>query len=182
MESIDTLNKRLVETYGIDVYGNAKFRIVWSDDQFEKRKGNVNQFYGKVFVRSVDGVHEWPKYPFFPHRHILEMCCLNTNPELVTQFTYEPLFKFEDKNGNSLPLDWEATEFFMHCLLYGKPATKSDWDDLQAKEIAREEAIAFDYVDNQSPYLASKIRDGEAAFIDSTKVFSNDVIRFGKSS
>jgi hypothetical protein len=111
------------------------------------------------------------------------MCCINTNPELVVKFTYEPLYKFEDKNGNPLPLDWEAIEFFMHCLLYGKPMTKSDWDDQEKKEFDREVALTYDYLDNQSPYLASKIRDGEAAFIDSTKVYhGTDCIRFGKSS
>lgn len=186
METIEAINARLVDRFGRDVYGNAKFRVVWSDDQIEKRNGTVNEFYGGVFVRATTGVHEWPKYPFFKHRHILEMCCINTNPELVTQFTYEPLYKFEDKNGNALPLDWECVEFFMHCLLYGKPTAKSDWDEQDRKEREREEQLAYDYLDNQSPYLASKIRDGEAAFIDSTKVFGdsngNKIIRFGNAS
>lgn len=172
METLDTLNKRLIELYGVDPYNNAKFRISWSNDQLEKRNGRVNQFHGKMFVRTVVGVHEWPKYPFYKDRHILEMCCINTNPELITRFTYEPLYTFEDKDGNALPLDWEMIEFFMHCFLYGAPATKSDYDTAEAKHIAEEEALTYDILNNNSPYLAGKLKDGEAVFLDSRKVFS----------
>ena len=42
MEPIDTLNQRLIDEYGLDSStGQALFRIVWANDQTEKRRVNI---------------------------------------------------------------------------------------------------------------------------------------------
>ena len=71
-EEHKSLNNWLRESYGRTVTGKTKFRIVWSEDITEHRKGQFNEFYGKIFLRTIIGIRELPKYNYIHNRYILE--------------------------------------------------------------------------------------------------------------
>src|SRR5689334_9373374 len=88
VEKIEVLNSRLVDHFGIDtVTGDAIWRIVFSEDQFEKRLGTYDDITkGGIYLRTVTEVREVPKYRQWIHKkYILERLVLvpETNlPEL----------------------------------------------------------------------------------------------------
>ena len=65
MHEIFTINKRLREVYGLTIDGNSRFRVVWSENSYEKRL---------VPVVSEAGfeVQEVKKYSYLENRYILE--------------------------------------------------------------------------------------------------------------
>ena len=114
---LDTINKYLKQ-FGLTDSNEPKFRVVWSDDQFEMRRGEFNEFYGTIFLRVFTGVKRVPKYPFISSRYVLECWApphLSFNDELpdAVNGTYEPLYVFEDSSGNALPLALAPIELIM---------------------------------------------------------------------
>src|SRR6516165_2298043 len=100
-ETIDVLNRRLLEYFGRFDGGEPLWRIVFSDDQREIR-------------RSDAGIYmEMKKYPFIHHKYVLERIfpvpSINRD-ELVTRTTYEPVWVFMDGHNNYLPPRWDVAE------------------------------------------------------------------------
>lgn len=95
------------------------YRLVWSDAQFEMRRGTFNEFSGSLFLRAVTGVKEVPKYPFVKSRWILEKFF---PPEVAftedlpnsRQGLYEPLFVFQTKNFEPLPVTLRVLELLVN--------------------------------------------------------------------
>lgn len=121
-EEVSTINQRLIDHFGRTIdSGEAKWRVVWSEDQFEMR-------YGTYEDRTKDGflireVTEWrlvPKYrQWIPKRYVLERLILipiDNEGTLTTKFSYEPLHTFEDKNQNALPPNWIACKFIVESI------------------------------------------------------------------
>jgi len=133
MESIETLNKRLVTHYGTDsTTGREMFRIVWANDQLEKR-----------LVRELDNgitllfpeVREVKKYPYLKDLYVLERLVvvpdMNAH-ELPTQMlSYEPIWAYRDADDNPLPPIWTATKFIVDSLYaaLGKKSLRKYVDD-----------------------------------------------------
>lgn len=118
LERIDVLNKRLADYYGVDtVTGQPMWRIVYSEDQFEKRLTDRTR-EGLQLLTPV--MVELPKYRQWIHnKYILENLVIvpeSQAHELTTKTSYEPIHVFEDKNGNPLPPKWEACEFAIACI------------------------------------------------------------------
>lgn len=118
MESIETLNTRLRNFYGIDSNtARPIFRIVWANDQTEKR-----------LVDTLDGglqllypiVREVKKYPYLNNLHVLERLVVVPDVhvgELPTQkLSYEPIWAYRDEKGNPLPPIWPATKIVVDTL------------------------------------------------------------------
>lgn len=108
MESLETINKRLLDHYGKFEDGRPNWRVVWSDDQFEKRK-ITHTLEGLELLHPE--VREVPKYLYAKHRYILERLIpvpYSSHEELTTSTSYEPVWTFEDSQGNPLPPVWEA--------------------------------------------------------------------------
>lgn len=116
MEKIETLNKRLVDRYGIATdSSNPIWRVVWSEDQYEKRLTNWTR---EGFELLMPVVLELPKYKQWIHeKYVLEMLVRipeGTSKELtVNSISYEPMWVFQDKEGNPLPPKWEAIELII---------------------------------------------------------------------
>jgi hypothetical protein len=126
MESVEVINKRLVEYYGTIWDGRPAWRIVWSDDQLEKRFGEYTDSVGDILIRTVKEVREVPKYWWKKGYYVLERLFEvpeHQRGELLTSTSYEPIWFFEDKNGNPLPPKWEAIQF----------AIKAIYDQLEHK-------------------------------------------------
>src|SRR5437899_6176000 len=103
---VDLINEKL-SLCGKNEYGDPIFRCVFSDDQIEKRKGTFNEYYGKIFVRTVVGIEEVRKYPWIRKRWIIERWAsggLAYHPDLDTDKNgvYVCVYVFQDSNGNYL--------------------------------------------------------------------------------
>lgn len=98
---VKKINKELTK-----IYGNL-YRLVFSDNEREMRKGEFNVFYGQLFLRTEIGVREVKKYPYIKSKYVLEkyvpppLSFISEVPESV-HGSYEPLYIFEDKDGNYL--------------------------------------------------------------------------------
>src|SRR5688572_3824715 len=117
MESIETLNKRLIDKYGIYLDGQPMFRITHSESILEKR----------LVTHTKDGFEilnpefgEVPKYRQYVHnKYILEG--LKELPDfgggqLTTRISYEPIWVFEDGNGKAVPPIWIGIEHILESL------------------------------------------------------------------
>src|SRR3990167_6442773 len=109
-ESVERINKSLIDIFGKDtITGIAIWRVVYSENEFEKRFGTYNDISpAGIFLRTVTEVREVPKYrQWVQYKYILER--LTLIPEIsaddlpTPKLSYEPLWVFEDKFGNYLP-------------------------------------------------------------------------------
>jgi hypothetical protein len=105
-ESIDSINKQLERLFGVDtVTGAVMWRVVWSENQMEKRLMYTTDEGLQLLSPEVRLV---PKYRQWIHeRYVLERLVVvpdvNAN-ELPTQkLSYEPMWVFETQLGRYLP-------------------------------------------------------------------------------
>lgn len=106
VEPIESLNKQLIDLYGIDtVTGKAIWRIVWSEDQFEKRlmaytDEGLELLYPEV--REVPKYRQWIKEKYVLERLVI-VSDINKEELVGLKQSYEPLYVFMDKDDNYLP-------------------------------------------------------------------------------
>ena len=117
MESIETLNKRLAEHYGADANtGQPQFRIVFADDEIEKRL--VFELNGIQLLYPV--VRDTKKYTYLPNMYVLERLVIVPEvdqKELLGQkLSYEPIWAFRDGDDNPLYPVWPVTQFVVDTL------------------------------------------------------------------
>lgn len=128
----EEINKKLLDVFGRFIDGFPKFRIVFSDEETEKRFGHFEEFYGDIFVRAFDGVREVPKYSYLEGQWVLEARMITENPELVDAVTYEPIYVFP----KHLPLNWDAINFVCNTVL-NPPKREFRTESMDAKEEER---------------------------------------------
>lgn len=120
-ESISAAHiNRFLHTFGEWKDKEPKFRLSWSEDQRELRTGEFDVHANGIFLRTETGTREMAKYPYLRERYILEQWYppeLSFCPELPnSQYgSYEPIYVFEDGNGNRLPLNMKVVEMIMHA-------------------------------------------------------------------
>lgn len=133
METVEAINKRLTEYFGSAWNGNPIWRVVWSDDQLEKRR---MQFSETGLQLLYPEVREVKKYSYIQAKYVLER--LVEVPEVSQQelpvlISYEPIWVFEDKNHNALPPIWEAAKFVVDTV-YAAIGKKSLANYVESKE------------------------------------------------
>lgn len=117
MESITTINDRLREHFGISDNGDPIFRIVWADDQTEKRRVWMTDG-GIELVHSE--VREVRKYPYLRNFYVLER--LVVVPEMdryelpTITMSYEPIWTYRGMNDIPVRPIWPATKFIIDTL------------------------------------------------------------------
>lgn len=123
MQTITDVNKQLIDLFGIETdSGNAIWRVVWSDDQFEHRLGEYTDITPSgVFLRTVKEVRYVPKYrQWIQHKYILERLVIVPEQNLIdlpaTKKSYEVIWVFEDKDGNPLPPRIDACKFIIDTI------------------------------------------------------------------
>ena len=171
MSEVANINKKLRRNYGSDYQGRPNFRVVFSADQYEKRHGTFEDFYGHIFLRSYVGIRTVPKYQEDPPVFVLERLEWNqTAGEIVdTPVTYEPLHVFKDKDGNPLPPLWRFVEIFMNCLLMG-PERMADSMIMHSPENYRKDfEEILEIIKDNSPPLATMLGHGEAVVVPEIK-------------
>lgn len=158
VEDIEVLNKRLIDYYGKTLEGNAIFRIVWSEDQFENRLTNYTKDGFELLTPEVKLL---PKYrQWIQERYVLEQLVAVPEfqqEELGIKISYEPLYVYADKNLNYLPPKWEATQFIIDMMLAAKGVrpmgakyVDPDKDQPLEKRIARIEKLERELWGNET--------------------------------
>tara|TARA_Y100000310_G_scaffold26486_1_gene25270 strand:+ start:8564 stop:9118 length:555 start_codon:yes stop_codon:yes gene_type:complete len=173
VEEIEVINKRLQEYFGRDLAGRPNFRLTWSEHETEVRIGNFEDWTssGNIFLRSFFGAREVRKYQYVQPRWVLERLFWNVcNPELLAKFTYEPLWTFQDKDGDYLFPVWPAVELVVCTVLYGPKKAADDRTVTGSPEHTKRMAeVYYDLISDNSPYLASMLHRGEAASVQGRK-------------
>jgi hypothetical protein len=118
METLDDLNARLIDHYGIDTStGRPIFRIVWANDQTEMRR--VTELdSGIQLLHPV--VREVKKYPYLKDLYVLERLVvvpeINREELPTSKLSYEPIWAYRDAAGQPLPPIWTPTKFIVDTL------------------------------------------------------------------
>ena len=126
-ERIESINQQLIDLFGIDTLsGISIWRVVWSEDQFEKRLMNTTD--AGILLLTPE-VREVPKYrQWIREKYVLERLVLvpETNrDELPTQkVSYEPIFVFESGRGDYLPPRIDVCKFVVDTI-YAAQGKKS---------------------------------------------------------
>ena len=150
IESIELINGQLERHFGSDITGRPYFRIVWSEDQFEKR---LTEFTDAGVALLTPEVRELPKYRQWIHaKYILEGLTIVPEPSLgelpVSKFSYEPVWVFEDRDHNYLPPKFDACKFILDNMQHGKAYFAKyrdpDADPLEAKHNAEKRISAIE--------------------------------------
>lgn len=118
VETVDAINARLLDRYGKDLY-RQRYRLVWANDQLEKRKGTYRDFEKStlIFLREVIEIREVPKYPDFQGYYVLETSAMpGIYKDIIDHNGYEPIFVFRKNDGTPLEPNWRAIEFFINRL------------------------------------------------------------------
>jgi hypothetical protein len=161
-EYIETINGVLVDAYGIDtITGQPIWRVVWSNDQYEKRLVDKTDS-GIILIHPE--VREVPKYPHNKDRYILERLSLipieNMKELPASKVSYEPIWTFMDNQGNYLPPKILAAQFVIdtvHAALgkkslakYKDPDAGLKTDEVIQKNLARVQAIELELFGNET--------------------------------
>jgi hypothetical protein len=106
-ETIESINYKLERDYGKHDDGRVNFRVVWSNDQTEKRWTKFND-KGIELIHAE--VRELPKYKqWCPNRWVLErLVPVDPLSDLVERVSYESAWVFQDRNQNYLPPFFEG--------------------------------------------------------------------------
>lgn len=115
-EQLLEINRRLEDKYG-KMDNLSYFRVIWSEDQLEKRWTEYTDEGWKLLYPEV---RELPKYKqWVQNKYILEGLTAVpsiTENDLVSPISYEPIWVFEDKHGNYLDPKWSAIYWILESL------------------------------------------------------------------
>lgn len=178
---IHLINQRLKDIHGTDLLGQPHYRVVWSDDQVEKRFGYFEDYVPgtNILLRRVKEVREVKKYNYLEPQYVLERMFFNRhNTEILdnstlspSTCTYEPVWAFGlEKNGRAKPVIWRAIELLLTAINNPRKLTPSQMSDEELKQAERDEKIMMDLLNEKIPNdpLHSAIKDGDAVILDST--------------
>lgn len=151
VEPTERINEVLSRRYGLHDDGRPKFKVVWSEDQLEKRfttrtKEGIDLLYPEVIERK--------KYQHISERYVLEQLSVvpedDPNNDLVDKLSYEPLWTFQDRFGNYLPPRIDACIFIIkHIYEAAERASRGlrelikEDPEAAAKELAAVEEYLF---------------------------------------
>ncbi len=142
---IEELNSWLKRDYGVFMGELANWRIVWPDDELEKRKVTHNVYGIELLYPEVV---ERPKYrQYIQQKYILERCFglpTGIETDMVGNYSYEPLYTFQDGDGNFLPPRYDVCTIIITSVMvraaqamgveYKDPRASKDFQEM---EIAR---------------------------------------------
>jgi hypothetical protein len=171
-KEIDRLNNYLARDYGYFNGELPNWRIVWSDDQVEKRLSKFTDF-GVELVDPV--VMEKPKYRQYIHqKYILERLIPippRLDNDLVGKFSYEPIFVFADKDDNFLPPRYDVCKIVIYGVYhkaaasvgvqYRDPRAEEDFREM---ELARMESLKEYLWGNETPVTDALAADSAVGY------------------
>ena len=160
------MNEWLARDYGYFNGNLANWRIVWSDDEIEKRKVTHNVYGIELLFPEVV---ERPKYKqWIQQKYILERCFAlpkGIETDMVGSYSYEPLYTFMDKDNNYLPPRYDVAKIIITSVMVrAAQAVGAIYKDPRAEKDFKEMEIAR--MDELKQYLwgnESSITDSLAA-------------------
>ena len=131
MKSILHITEYL-STKGRNIFNEPIYRLIWSDDQVEGRKG---YFEGS----NYPSIREMPKYNYIKERWILEKWFPPIQSDAIdsSRGTYEPAWVFEDKDNNSLEPNILAISIIIQAA-NGKLPTPEERKDKDTRKMQQE--------------------------------------------
>src|SRR5690349_20696244 len=118
---VERINTYL-EDFGHLATGKPIFRCVFSTDQREDRKGEYAEFHGKMYLRTVTGIKNMPKYPNNQDMYLIErwcpphLCKWDELPDSKENGSYEPIWFFMTEDCQALPPNLEVAQIVMRTL------------------------------------------------------------------
>lgn len=141
-EPIADINRKLKDEFGLEEDGRPKFRIVFSDDMYEKR---ITEYNDKGELLLTPEVRLLPKYKQWVHaRYILErLVPVVGETDLTEKITYQPAWIFQDRHRNYLPPFFDACKFIIEGLYeaMGKRGGFAKYRDTEATEEVRMQKV-----------------------------------------
>lgn len=166
---INPINKWIKEQWGSIYDGRPRFRVVWANNQTEKRLGVYNKFHGAILLAESQEVElkEVPKYPGPDYQDywVLERLVLEENPEIPNSRngSYEPIFVFKTNKGAYLVPNQKSITLFLYFAENGEKSTP--WGERQRDDrIQDQEVKEFrEILDEQGgSFLHKQMKEGEA--------------------
>lgn len=155
METLEIVNKRLLDNYGVGVEDQPRYRVVWSTSQYEMLTAIFTKTTeAGIYLGEELATRSTPKYSMYVDYWILEFVEPNLgNPELKAKYSYEPLWIFRDRNNNPLPYDWEVIEKIVYFHIHKKPPVteRVHAHDFEEQK-KREEAETLDFLQHNTPF------------------------------
>lgn len=177
---VQEINKRLKIIYGMGQNSNNQlYRIVFSDNERENRIGFFNTFIGKIFLRQEKGNQSVKKYIYIKSKFLIEKWNSSEiayTPELPESIkgSYEPLYIFEDSQGNYLPVNEKAA--LMVCYANFNPT--GYWErknQLEDEERKREKEEYEDiYFSNQNKENLSDVSSIDSSLVTDKHIILTD--------
>lgn len=160
---VNDINK-VIKNNGSNQYGDPLFRVVFSDDQLESRRGTFTDTHAGLFVRTVTEIREVKKYPWIKEKWILERWApgeLSYHKDLITvkDGVYICVYVFQDVNQDYLPPLLKVAEIVINNLL--NPRTPAEIEEINKKQGEALDKAEVDTIDNEI-----KIESDEAATKD----------------
>lgn len=127
MTEVQIINKTLAQTYGKYIDGRPKWRVIWSDDEIEKRLVEKETFSGTIYIGMAAEMEVTKKYSYIRERWILEKLIFSPIPQIVDSERghYEPYWVFQDKHGNYLKPLWRIVEILVNFAITKKVERKN---------------------------------------------------------
>lgn len=156
VEDIDTINRQLKEHFGMESDGSPIWRVVWSEDQFEKRLMDTTDSGIQMLFPDV---REAPKYrQWIRQKYVLERLCVvpevNKKELLGINLSYEPTYVFQDDKDNYLPPKFVVAKFVIDAVYaaQGKKGMRKyvDEDTTPESKQARIEQLKSDLFGNET--------------------------------
>ena len=151
-ESLESINRQLRDLFGFDIItGESIWRVVFSEDQFEKRL-MTHTDAGVILLKPE--VREVPKYrQYIQQKFLLERLTLvpdmNQRELAGNKISYEPIFVFEHaKTKVALPARLDAAKFVIDSLYaamgrtslakYKEDGLSQEEQDIKVKKLQEE--------------------------------------------
>jgi hypothetical protein len=178
-ESVSEINRQLVDLFGIDtITGMPIFRVVWSNDQLEKRLVDTTDT-GIILLNPE--VRQVPKYKqWIIDKYVLERLVLIPDvnkSELPSQkLSYEPLWVFMNEKGEALPPVLWACKFVIDTVYaaMGKKSLRKYVDAEEQNPVEeREKRIATlteELFGDESGLLGTTITGETVAYTGAPKI------------
>jgi hypothetical protein len=133
-EPIESINRQLIDLFGVDTAtGQTMFRVVWSNDQYEKRMVDATD---EGIILPFHILKEVPKYSqWIDSRFVLERLVIVPETSIKElagiKLSYEPLWVFRGKFDEYVPPTLPACKFIIDTLYaaMGKSSLKKYIDE-----------------------------------------------------